>query len=140
VTLAFAIGEARQLFSWGGGDYGCLGHGDTQDQPMPKRVEALRGVRVSSVSAGLWHVMALAEDGLVYAWGMNEGRVLLGNPGVEREMLPKPIEALRGVRVGSIAAAAFGSYAVADTGEVWAWELWDDVGTLLALLHLPMVS
>jgi alpha-tubulin suppressor-like RCC1 family protein len=36
-------------------------------------------------------------------------------------LLPKPVEALRGVRVGSIAAAAFRSYAVADTGELWAW-------------------
>jgi E3 ubiquitin-protein ligase HERC2 len=45
----------------------------------------------------------------------------LGNPNVERELLPKPVEALRGVRVGSIAAAFNRSYAVADTGEVWAW-------------------
>jgi alpha-tubulin suppressor-like RCC1 family protein len=33
----------------------------------PKRVEALRGVRMSSVSAGICHVLALAEDGQVYA-------------------------------------------------------------------------
>jgi hypothetical protein len=41
----------------------------------------------------------------VYAWGENEERAFLGNPHVARELLPKPVEALRGVRVGSIAAA-----------------------------------
>jgi alpha-tubulin suppressor-like RCC1 family protein len=44
----------------------------------------------------------------------------LGNPDVESERLPKPIEALRGVRVGSVAIARRRSYAVADTGELWA--------------------
>jgi alpha-tubulin suppressor-like RCC1 family protein len=66
--VAFAIGEGGELFSWGVGDDGVLGHGDTQNQPLPKRVEALRGVRVSSASIGNLHALALAEDGLVYAW------------------------------------------------------------------------
>jgi alpha-tubulin suppressor-like RCC1 family protein len=42
------------------------------------------------------------------------------------QLLPKPVKALRGVRVGSIAAACFRSYAVADTGELWAWGADDD--------------
>jgi alpha-tubulin suppressor-like RCC1 family protein len=118
--VAFAIGEDGELFSWGCGEW-HLGHGDTQDQPSPKRVEALRVDRVSNVSFGRSHVLALAEDGLVYAWGKNESNFVMGNPDVERELLPKPVEALRGVRVSSIAAAWYRSYAVADTGEVWAW-------------------
>jgi E3 ubiquitin-protein ligase HERC2 len=118
---ACTICEDGAVFSWGNGYAGRLGHGDTQSQPSPKRVEALRGVRVSSVSAGICHSLALAEDGLVYAWGQNAARTVLGNPHVERELLPKPIEALRGVRVASIAAHGVPSYAVADTGEVWAW-------------------
>jgi alpha-tubulin suppressor-like RCC1 family protein len=118
---AFAIGEAGELFSWGPSHYGSLGHGNEEDQPSPKRVEALRGVRVSSISVGQYHALALAEDGLVYAWGQDEARALLGNPYVEAEPLPKPVEALRGVWVGSIAAAGWHTHAVADTGEVWAW-------------------
>jgi alpha-tubulin suppressor-like RCC1 family protein len=49
---AFATGEAREVFSWGVGGCWRLGHGDTQDQPSPERVEALRGVRVSSIAIG----------------------------------------------------------------------------------------
>jgi alpha-tubulin suppressor-like RCC1 family protein len=121
VHVAFGLGEAGELFSWGDGEHGRLGHGDEEDQPSPKRVEALQGVRVSSVASGREHVLALSEDGLVYAWGCNTDRAVLGNPHAERELLPKPVEALRGVRVGSVASVASRSYAVADTGEVWAW-------------------
>jgi hypothetical protein len=45
--VAFAIGEDGELFSWGQGENWLLGHGNTQDQPSPKRVEALRGVRIA---------------------------------------------------------------------------------------------
>jgi alpha-tubulin suppressor-like RCC1 family protein len=65
--VAFAIGEAGELSSWGLGRIGVLGHGDEQDQPSPKRVEALRGIEVSSFSRAHWHALTLAEDGLVYA-------------------------------------------------------------------------
>jgi alpha-tubulin suppressor-like RCC1 family protein len=119
--LVFAIGEEGELFSWGLGWDVFLGHGDTQDQPSPKRVEALRGVPVRSVAAGVGHVLALTEDGQVYVWGSNTSRATLGNPNVESELLPKLVEALRGVRVSSIAAADLRSYAMSDTGEVWAW-------------------
>jgi alpha-tubulin suppressor-like RCC1 family protein len=47
-------------------------------------------------------------------------------------MLPKPIEALRGVRMGSVAACDQ-SYALADTGELWAWGVADH--TLAPLGH-----
>jgi E3 ubiquitin-protein ligase HERC2 len=117
---AFAIGEEGEVFWWGPGTNWLFGHGDTQNQPSPKRVEALRGLRVTSVAVGDFHALALAEDGLVYAWGENQERAVFGNPHVERE-LPKPYEALRGVRVGSVAVGGVQSYAVADTGQVWAW-------------------
>jgi alpha-tubulin suppressor-like RCC1 family protein len=92
-----------------------------RNQLSPKRVKALRGVRVSSVSVGCWHALVLAEDGLVYAWGENRFRALLGNPHVARELWPKPVEALWGVRMGSVAAYGHRSYAVTDTGELLAW-------------------
>jgi hypothetical protein len=118
----FAIGEDGELFSWGTGRDGQLGHGDGRNQPSPKRVEALRGVRVSGVTNGSWRALALTEDGQVHAWGGDEGQAEWGIRPVERELLPKPVEALRGVRVGGIAAALGCSYAVADTGQVWSWE------------------
>jgi alpha-tubulin suppressor-like RCC1 family protein len=121
LNVAYAIGEAGELFSWSFGDPGTLGHGDEQDQPSPKRVEALRGVRVSSVSAAVAHALALAEDGLVYSWSRCAYGAYLGNRNLEFALLPLPVEALRGVRVCSVAAGRCRSFAATDTGELWAW-------------------
>jgi hypothetical protein len=64
-----------------------------------------------------------SQDGLVYECGnnMNRTRATLGNPDVERELLLRPVEALRGVRVGSIAVTYVRNCALADTGELWAF-------------------
>jgi hypothetical protein len=120
IGAVHAIGQDGELFSWGYGDLGLLGHGDEEEQRSPKRVEALRGVRVSTTAFGGLHALALAESGLVYTWGECADGFSLGNPNVEKE-LPKPIEALLDVRVGSIATGAMCRYAVACTGEAWAW-------------------
>jgi alpha-tubulin suppressor-like RCC1 family protein len=71
---------------------------------------------------------------------MNQQRALLGDPHVERELLPKPVVALRGVRVGSIAAARLCSYAVSDAGEVWAWGIETEVAPLMPLGHGEQVN
>jgi alpha-tubulin suppressor-like RCC1 family protein len=118
---AFAIGEAGELFSWGFGESKCLGRIDEEDKPWHKRVEALRGVWVSNVAVGDSHALALSEDGQVYAWGEHWRTSLLGILYLKKKLLPKPVEGLRGVRVGSIAVAGDRSYAVTDTGKVWAW-------------------
>jgi hypothetical protein len=36
------------LFAWGGGDLGCLGHGETDTHVYPKCVDGLRGRQVRS--------------------------------------------------------------------------------------------
>jgi alpha-tubulin suppressor-like RCC1 family protein len=120
---SFAIGEEGQIFSWGRDRRGILGHGDKKDQPSPKRVEALRDVRASSVSSGWSHALALTESGQVYAWGENTRRATTGNPNAasELELLPRLVEALRGVRVANISVAGWRSYAVSDIGQLWAW-------------------
>jgi alpha-tubulin suppressor-like RCC1 family protein len=40
---------------------------------------------------------------------------------VKENLLPTPVETLRGVRVGCVAFFGERRYAVADTGELWAW-------------------
>jgi E3 ubiquitin-protein ligase HERC2 len=94
---AFAIGEAGELFSWGFGEGKCVGRIDEEDQPSPKRVEALRDVQVSCVAIGETHGLALAEGGQVYAWGVNNQQSHSGM--IRIELVPKPVKAFRGMRV-----------------------------------------
>merc|ERR1719424_992850 len=68
-SLALTDGGA---WSWGGGAYGKLGHGDGQNQLLPKKIEAFAGQRVVAVAAGGFHSLALTADGAVWTWGEGE--------------------------------------------------------------------
>jgi alpha-tubulin suppressor-like RCC1 family protein len=46
-----------------------LGQGELMNFPVPKPIESLRGIKVIAVVAGELHMMALSEDGGLYAWG-----------------------------------------------------------------------
>ena len=69
---SLAVTEAGHTYSWGNGDNGMLGHGDTQNQHVPKLIEALQAVKVVAVSAGIGH--SLAVDAMGKAWGWGFGR------------------------------------------------------------------
>ena len=70
---SLALSADGTVWSWGGGDGGILGHGDEQDQPLPKKIEALTGQRIVSISAGGASGVAVTADGEVWSWGdLNE--------------------------------------------------------------------
>ena len=64
-----ALSADGAVWSWGYGEQGRLGHGDQQNQLLPKKVEALAGQRAVAVSAGAEHSIALTADGAVWSWG-----------------------------------------------------------------------
>lgn len=56
--------------SWGRGEDGQLGHGDTDDRLLPTKVSALDGQDIVSVTCGADFTMARAESsGGLYSWG-----------------------------------------------------------------------
>ena len=110
-SLALAADGA--VWSWGYKDY-MLGHGDQQDQLLPKKVEALAGQRVLAVSAGRFHSLAISADGALWSWGRG-GAVEPDQP------LPKKIEAFAGQRVVAVSAGGWHSLAITADGAVWSW-------------------
>ena len=82
-----AVSDKGQVFSWGwggsnlpGGDTGALGHGDRQNQPVPKCIAGLEGIHVVQAACGSKHSLALDADGNVYTWGLGQqGRLGHGN-------------------------------------------------------------
>ncbi len=70
-----AISVDGELFTWGGGMYGKLGHGNEAGQPKPLIVQSLRGMAVAQVSCGSRHTLALLETGGVYSWGDRDNGV-----------------------------------------------------------------
>ncbi|PIK33655.1 putative E3 ubiquitin-protein ligase HERC2, partial [Apostichopus japonicus] len=55
-----------QLYTWGKGLYGRLGHGTSDDQPKPKLVEGLQGEQVQQVACGGINGQTLALTMSVY--------------------------------------------------------------------------
>jgi len=81
-----------RVFSWGCGDYGCLGHNIQADEYKPRFVSSLHGLLFHGnapvrASAGAHCSMVLTERGHVYYWGKHkmEG---------EATMRPTVVEAL----------------------------------------------
>ncbi|OIT28076.1 PREDICTED: uncharacterized protein LOC109213096 [Nicotiana attenuata] len=56
-----AITSVGQLFTFGDGTFGALGHGDRSSTSIPREVETLQGRRTVTVSCGHWHTAAVVE-------------------------------------------------------------------------------
>lgn len=69
---AALAGPRRELFTFGAGQHGQLGHGNTEDLCDPRAVEALFGHRLEAVACGGFHTLALSDEGVCFAWGDSE--------------------------------------------------------------------
>ncbi len=82
--------DAGELFTWGWGRVGQLGHGSSMNnERVPRRVEAsLIGAKVVGVSCGMYHTMVIADDGALYSFG--EGAfTALGHGSTNSELTPR---------------------------------------------------
>jgi alpha-tubulin suppressor-like RCC1 family protein len=110
--------EAGAVFSFGDNTRGSLGHGDTVNRILPKRIEALDGVYVAAIAVGMCQSLALTACGRFFWWGSR----INSRSEFELQRLPQPDDsAFGGGRVRSIAANFHAAYAVTDTGALFTW-------------------
>jgi alpha-tubulin suppressor-like RCC1 family protein len=82
--------------------------------------DSLPGVTFTSVSAGLYHSLAIGSDGTLYAWGTNdEGQ--LGDGTTTDSSVPVKVLTPAGVTFTSVAGGFHHSLAVSSDGDVYAW-------------------
>ena len=108
------------VWSWGGGSSGRLGHGDTQDQLLPKKIEAFAGQRVVAVLGGQGHSFAITADNAVWSWGWGMFG-MLGHGDEQTQLLPKKVEGLAGQRVVAVSAGGEHSLAITADSAVFTW-------------------
>ncbi|KAF5273445.1 hypothetical protein FQA39_LY07462 [Lamprigera yunnana] len=117
-----AITSSGELYTWGLGEYGRLGHGDNVTQLKPKQVKALIGHRIVQVACGSRdaQTLALSDENLVFSWGDGDfGK--LGRGGSEGCNIPHNIERLNSLGVVQVECGAQFSLALTKSGEVWTW-------------------
>ncbi|CAI5480436.1 unnamed protein product [Closterium sp. Yama58-4] len=134
---SLAVSERGELFTWGYGGFGALGHGEFTRRDVPCHVAPAdwleEGVEIKSAAAGGSHTLGLSTNGRVYAWGRDEGEGRLGIPHIvdaigEEGCVPRPIPvefpASQGLPRGGISLVACGGFfsaAVDCDGGVWTW-------------------
>ena len=59
--------EHGQVYTWGGGTRGQLGHGTVTSEDSPKLVMALDGMKIVKIAAGGWHSAAIS--GICWIFG-----------------------------------------------------------------------
>ena len=123
-TTAFATRSDGTLWAWGKAEDGMPGVGVldpgwrnfAHPQPVPAQVKGLP--RVRQVSAGLYHALALLEDGRVMGWGSNQ-QGAVGDGTTESRW--EPVE-VKGVRDAiAVAAGARISLAILKDGTARVW-------------------
>ncbi|KAM3367549.1 hypothetical protein ACQJBY_016246 [Aegilops geniculata] len=126
-TTAYSEDE-HQVYSWGWGDFGRLGHGNSTDVFTPQPVKALQGIKIKQLACGDSHCLAVTMAGEVLSWGRNQnGQLGLGT--TEDSLLPQTIQAFEGISVKMIAAGAEHTAAVTEDGEIYGWG-WGRYGNL----------
>lgn len=114
-----AVSEDGELYTWGEGDFGRLGHGDSNSRNIPTLVKDISNV--GEVSCGSSHTIALSKDGrTVWSFGGGDNGKL-GHGDTNRVYKPKVVEALQGMFIRKVCAGSQSSLALTSTGQVYAW-------------------
>jgi len=73
-----AVSSDGDIYSWGDGFCGQLGHGDRRPHVLPQQIKAgnLDDEAIANVSCGARHTLAVTEDGECWSWGLGHFGVL----------------------------------------------------------------
>ncbi|CAI0405268.1 unnamed protein product [Linum tenue] len=117
-----------EVYSWGWGDFGRLGHGNSSDLFIPQPIKALHSLKIRQIACGDSHCLAVTMDGEVQSWGRNQnGQLGLGT--MEDALVPHKIQAFQGIPIKMVAAGAEHTAAITEDGELYGWG-WGRYGNL----------
>ena len=135
-----ALSADGEVFSWGRGSYGALGHGDDSDRAVPCKIELL--CHIECIAAGpSWTSAAVDEGGRLFTWGRvrlveeeededGELEEFGGPSGLGYELdpeayglpaTPKRVDALSQDRVVGVALGEGFTLVVTDAGAVFSF-------------------
>lgn len=127
-SYSAALTDKGNVYTFGWGDSGRLGHGDHVNQALPHLVTGIAKWRCSGVkqiSCGDGHCLAVTEYGDVLSWGNGVNGVLGHGTGDSSTSVlwgvPRVVETLQGVEVAQVAGGAHHSAAITTEGQLFTW-------------------
>ncbi|KAL5560374.1 hypothetical protein UlMin_036585 [Ulmus minor] len=118
-----------QLFTFGDGTFGVLGHGDRENVSYPREVESLSGLRTIAVACGVWHTAAVVEviatqssasvsSGKLFTWGDGD-KNRLGHGDKDPRLKPTCVPALIDYNFHKIACGHSLTVGLTTSGQVF---------------------
>lgn len=123
-----ALAQDGLVWSWGANQEGQLGNGTTSSSPTPTPAVIGNLTKITQISAGVRHNLAVRTDGTVWVWGDNSIDEL--GIGTVPGPVTAPVQAIALSRIVAVAAGSQHSVALRDDGAVWTWgdNQWGQLG------------
>lgn len=118
-THSAVITSDFSLFTFGQGRFGKLGHGNSDDKPIPTMVSALKSFKIIDVSLSVTHTLCCTNEGKVFVFGDGDfGKLGIGL--TNGSQVPVLIENL--ANIGSVHSGVDFSLAVSTDGySIYSW-------------------
>jgi alpha-tubulin suppressor-like RCC1 family protein len=120
-SFSLCLNDLGDVYSWGDGADGALGHGDKARAAVPTKVAALAGKGVVQVAAGRDSSFALCGDGRVFSWGRSDYGQLAQNRASRYLLTPTEVAGLAGRGVAKVAVGNLHAIALTRDGKVYTW-------------------
>ncbi len=143
-TFMFAIDEFDNIWAWGRNEFGIFGNGTSSPTAVVTPINistggVLDGIKITQLSHGFNHVMALDDQGRVWTWGHNRYPIgSMYNTGAlgTGDLLPRLVPTLisdgvnfGGKRITAISSGWEHCVALDEDGNIWTWG-YNDSGQL----------
>ncbi|KAF6136622.1 hypothetical protein GIB67_016078 [Kingdonia uniflora] len=121
-----ALTSGGDVFTWGYGGFGALGHSVYTRELMPRMVKGTWSGKICQIATSGTHTAAITDSGDLYMWGRDEGDGRLGlGPGrgpneAGALSIPSKVKELP-VPVASVSCGGFFTMALTQDGQLWNW-------------------
>uniref|UniRef100_A0A3B3Z1X6 HECT domain-containing protein n=1 Tax=Poecilia mexicana TaxID=48701 RepID=A0A3B3Z1X6_9TELE len=117
---SFALTVSGGVFGWGRNDCGQLGLGDKEDRNTPVLVNYLNTKKVTHISCGQEHTVALTKDGAVFTFGSGQ-HGQLGHNSFQNELRPRLVAELWGAKVTKTACGRYHTLVLTDRMKAYSF-------------------
>ncbi|KAK2413943.1 Regulator of chromosome condensation (RCC1) family protein [Trifolium repens] len=121
-----ALTSTGEVFTWGYGGFGALGHSVYHRELFPRLVKGSWEGTIKHIATSGAHTAAVTESGELYIWGREEGEGRLGlGPGRGPDhagglSIPCKVKELP-FPVAAVSCGGFFTMALTEEGQLWNW-------------------